>query len=187
MPDSKLSATSTTTREIPPGSNGVIYHPYLNGERAPYFDPHLRASFIGLSSFHDLRHMTRAVMEGVAYSLKDCLDTAISVGLIADEVRLIGGGGKSPLWCQIVADVLGRPVIKLRNDDSSLGAAMLAGVGTGAFKDLTDAAATCVVIEKTYSPIAENEKIYETMFTFYKEAHDNLASLYTRLHAAVSQ
>ena len=181
-----FSDIEVPAREIPPGSNGVIYHPFLNGERAPYFDPHLRASFIGLSSFHDLRHMTRAVMEGVAYSLKDCLDTAVSVGLLADEVRLIGGGGKSPLWCQIVADVLGRPVIKLQSDDSSLGSAMLAGVGTGAFKDFADAVAKCTVIEKTYTPIAENVKTYETMFGFYKEIHGSLAAMYTRLYGELN-
>jgi len=173
--------------EAPPGSAGVIYHPYLNGERAPYFDPHLRANFFGLSSYHDLRHMTRAVLEGVAYSLKDCLLTAISVGLVPDEIRLIGGGGKSPLWCQIVADALARPVIKLRNDDSSLGSAMLAGVGAGAFSDFAAAVAACTVVESVYTPIPENVRLYDKFFSLYKEIHDNLAPLHTRLHGILAE
>jgi xylulokinase len=168
--------------EVPPGSNGVIYHPYLNGERAPYFDAHLRANFFGLSSFHDLRHMTRAVLEGVAYSLKDCMQTSSSVGLVPEEVRLIGGGGKSPLWCQIVADVLNRPVIKLRNDDSSLGSAMLAGVGSGAFADFAEAVRVCSVVEHTYAPLPENIGRYDEMFAVYKGIQASLAPLHARMH-----
>ncbi len=181
-PDTGFNEIEKLAHEVPPGSAGVIYHPYLNGERAPYFDPHLRANFFGLSSYHDLRHMTRAVLEGVAYSLKDCLNAAVSVGLVPDEIRLIGGGGKSPLWCQIVADVLARPVIKLRNDDSSLGSAMLAGVGTGAFSGFADAVSICTVVESTYSPIPENARRYERMFGLYKGIHDCLAPLHSRLH-----
>lgn len=186
-PDLGFSDIEKLAHDVPPGSTGVIYHPYLNGERAPYFDPHLRANFFGLSSYHDLRHMTRAVLEGVAYSLKDCLQTALSVGLVPDEVRLIGGGGKSPLWCQIVADVLDRPVIKLRNDDSSLGSAMLAGVGSGAFSSFADAVDKCTVVESTYAPIPENAQRYEKMFGLYKGIHDCLAPLHTRLHEILQE
>jgi xylulokinase len=174
-------------REVPPGSDGVIYHPYLNGERAPYFDPHLRANFFGLSSFHDLRHMTRAVLEGVAYSLKDCLKTAVGVGLVPDEIRLIGGGGKSAMWCRIVADVLAHPVIKLRNDDSSMGAAMLAGVGFGAFESFADAVEKCTVVEHVYTPEAENVPKYEKLFGLYKDIHDALAPLHTRLYGILGK
>jgi xylulokinase len=173
--------------EAPPGSEGVIYHPDLNGERAPYFDPHLRANFFGLSSFHDLRHMTRAVLEGVAYSLKDCMKTASSVGLVPDEVRLIGGGGKSPLWCQIVADALDRPVIKLKSDDSSLGSAMLAGVGSGAFADFAEAVRVCSVVDHTYAPLPENVGRYDEMFAVYKDIQANLAPLHARMHGILQK
>ena len=167
--------------EIPPGSAGVIYHPYLNGERAPYFDPHLRANFFGISSYHDLRHMTRAVLEGVAYSLKDCLQASLNVGLKPDEVRIIGGGSKSPMWCQIVADVLERQVIKMRSDDSSLGSAMLAGVGCGAFSDFADAVRVCSVVDGSYEPIPANQERYNKMFEVYKGIQANLAPLQTKM------
>lgn len=165
----------------PPGAAGVIYHPYLNGERAPYFDPHLRANFFGLSSYHDLRHMTRAVLEGVAYSLKDCLQASLAVGLKPDEIRIIGGGSKSPMWCQIVADVLERQVIKMRSDDSSLGSAMLAGVGCGAFTDFADAVRVCSVVDGSYEPIPENRERYNKMFEVYKGIQASLAPLQTKM------
>jgi xylulokinase len=186
-PDMAFNEIEKFAHEVPPGSDGVIYHPYLNGERAPYFDAHLRANFFGLSSFHDLRHMTRAVLEGVAYSLKDCMQTSSSVGLVPDEVRIIGGGGKSPLWCQIVADVLNRPVIKLKSDDSSLGSAMLAGVGCGAFADFAEAVRVCSVEEHTYTPLPENIERYDEMFDVYKGIQASLAPLQAKMHGILQK
>ena len=93
--------------KIAPGCDGLMFHPYLNGELTPFNDPNLRGSFTGISSSHTTAHFTRATLEGVAMSLKDCLEVVTGLGVAMDRVRIIGGGAKGALWRQIVSDVLG--------------------------------------------------------------------------------
>jgi xylulokinase len=163
---------------ILPGSEGLMFHPYLQGELTPYNDSKLRSSFVGISSRHTKAHFTRAVLEGVAYSLKDCVETLKQEQLKMLRTRIIGGGARSPLWRQIVADVLGREVEKAEVDDSSFGAAMLAGVGIGWFTDFKDAAERCVRIQTITYPDETNKKIYASQFLKYKKIHDALAPIY---------
>jgi len=169
-------------RDIPPGAEGLFFHPYLLGERAPYWDPNLRGSFVGATMRHGKGHFERALLEGVAYSLRDCFRTIVDMRLPVDEVRLVGGGAKSDLWAQIVADVFGRPLVRPAGCDSSFGAALLAGVGVGVFPDEAEAIHRCVRVRDVIEPIAANRERYERLFPVYCQIHDALAGIYTDLN-----
>ncbi len=165
--------------KIPAGSDGLIFHPYLNGELTPYNNPELKGSYTGISSCHTTAHFTRATLEGVAMSLKDCLQTLYDLGVEMKRVRIIGGGAKGLLWRQIVSDVLGIELQKVRVDDSSFGTAMLAAVGIGWFESFTEATEKCVEIDSVTTPNAENQTVYQSLFERYKKIHDVLAPIYS--------
>ncbi|OFX35237.1 MAG: xylulokinase [Bacteroidetes bacterium GWA2_42_15] len=165
-------------REIPVGCEGLFFHPYLMGERSPYWDSSLRASFTGASMSHGKGHFTRAVMEGVAFSLKDCFRLIDETGLDVTEFILIGGGAKSEIWSQIICDVFGKRVSKPLVTDASFGSALLAGVGTGVFTDAMDAVQKCVKTEKEVTPDAENHQKYNELFRYYREIHDKMEGIY---------
>lgn len=154
--------------EIEVGSEGLIFHPYLLGERCPYFNPKARANFFGISMMHNKKHFTRAVLEGVAFTLYDCLLVLADFNKDLKDIRIIGGGAKSPLWCQIVCDVFGLSVQVPSNAESSFGGALLAGVGIGVFENEIDAVNKCVSITKTYKPNMDNHKKYNEIFKIYK-------------------
>lgn len=164
----------------PPGADGLVFHPYLQGESTPYMDNNLRASFIGVSSFHTKGHFSRAVMEGVCFSLRDSLSLLKQLGVAPETANIIGGGAKSPLWSQMTADILNLPLRKAKSDDSSLGSAMLAGVACGAFTSFQDSVDKCARFDKIYTPIAENVEIYNGYFARYKAIHDALAPIYSK-------
>jgi xylulokinase len=164
--------------QISPGSDGLMFHPYLQGELTPYNDSKLRASFTGISSSHNKSHFARAVLEGVAFSLLDCIGTLEEQKLTMKRTRIIGGGAKSVLWRQIVADVLGIPLEKARVDDSSFGSAMLAGVGLGWFKSFKEAAEQCIELDSVVNPNKESHGFYTGQFQKYKKIHDVLAPVY---------
>jgi xylulokinase len=170
---------------IPVGAEGLFFHPYLLGEFTPYSDSYLRGSFTGFSMKHTKAHFTRAVLEGVAFSLRDCLTVIRSLNMEMKEVRIIGGGAQSPLWRQIVADVLGLKVAKAVIDDSSFGAAMLAGVGTGVFSGFEEASDHCVSLKQVIEPNFANHEKYERLFALYQEIHDGLAPVYPKIAAEV--
>ncbi len=163
---------------IAPGCEGLMFHPYLNGELSPYNDPDLRGSYTGISARHTTAHFTRATLEGVAMSLRDCANTLNELGVQMKRVRIIGGGAKGLLWRQIVADVLGMTLEKVKVDDSSFGSAMLAAVGIGWFEDYRQAAQVCVRIEGVTHPNPENVAVYAKLFPRYKAIHDALAPVY---------
>lgn len=166
--------------EIPAGSDGLMFHPYLNGELTPYNDPMLKASYTGISSRHTQAHFTRATLEGVAFSLKDCMDTAQRLGMEMSRLRIIGGGAKGKLWRQIVADVLAMKLEKVKVDDSSFGTAMLTAVGIGWFASYEEAAECCVEIDSITEPQAEEQKVYRGLFEKYKEIHDALEIIFRK-------
>ncbi len=118
--------------EAPAGSDGVLWAPYLMGERTPHLDPHVRAALVGLTASHTRAHIVRAILEGVAFSLRDTLTIFAEMNVPVDRIRLGGGGARAPLWRQIQADVYGRPVeILAAEEGAAYGAALLAGVGGG--------------------------------------------------------
>ena len=169
---------------VAPGADGLIFSPYLNGELTPYADPLLCASFIGVRAGHTKAHFTRAVLEGVAMSLLDCKNALESLSIPHEDAAVvIGGGSKSPLWRQIVADVLGIELIKKNNSDSSLGSAMMAGVSAGLFSSYGDAIKKCTKEEGRTLPNEENRKIYERLYEKYKAVHDALEDVYRKYSA----
>jgi len=124
----------------PIGSEGLLFLPYLSGERTPHLDASARGAFFGLTARHGLNHLTRAVMEGVTYSLADCLQVMTELGVNVNQVRALGGGARSQLWRQIQADVYGIPVYRTTVDEGpAYGAALLAGVTAGHFKNVNEA------------------------------------------------
>jgi xylulokinase len=172
---------------VPPGSDGLIFHPYLQGERAPYWDPLLRADFIGLTMRHGQAHFARALYEGIAFSIRDLLETAKGFGLEFGATRLIGGGARSATWRQIIADVTGLTIEKPEHGDASYGAALLAGIGVGAFASPEDAVARCVRIAGRAEPDPERHGLYSQLFAVYKDAQAALAPLSHRLHELVAR
>ena len=165
------------------GSGGVLFHPYLQGEMTPYFDDSLCASFTGVKSFHTKGHFTRAVMEGVAYSMRDCLEEVKKQNINIDQYRLIGGGAKGKLWRQILSDVLAMPLTCTMDNDSSLGSAMLAGVAVGMFADFADSVQKCVVVADEVTPDPENIEIYDKGFKAYKISERTLQQAYHEIEA----
>jgi len=163
---------------IPLGSDHLYFHPYLQGEATPYMDNNLRGSFTGVTSYHSKAHFTRAVLEGVAFSLYDSLQVLVELGLGFTQASIIGGGAKSPLWRQIVADVLGVKLVKMRNDDSSFGSAMFAGVSIGVFPSCEACLQRCTEVVDTTVPDADRHASYKKHFANYKRIHDALAPLY---------
>jgi xylulokinase len=130
--DDAFARIDAMAAEVPVGADGVLFLPYLSGERTPHPDANARGTFVGLDLRHDRRHLARAVIEGVTHGLRECLDLVRSTGLVTRESRLSGGGVKSDLWRQLCADLLGIPVATTTTIEGTVyGAAILAAVGAG--------------------------------------------------------
>jgi xylulokinase len=172
---------------IAPGAEGLLFHPYLLGERAPYWDPLLRADFIGMTMRHGRAHFARALYEGIAYSIRDLLEAARGLGLSFDAVKLIGGGAHSAAWRRIIADVTGLTVERPGNGDASFGAALVAGIGVGFFGGPEAAVERCVTVLDRVEPDAKDHALYSEYFGIYKEAQAALAPLNHRLHEIVGR
>lgn len=165
--------------DVPVGADGLLFHPYLNGELTPYADPKLCGSFVGVRAGHTKAHFTRAVLEGVAMSMLDCKTALEAIGIPhEDRAVIIGGGGKSPLWRQITSDVLGIKLISRKYADSSFGSAMLAGVTMGLWSSPTAAVEACNATVCTTEPNEQNHAHYRAVFAKYKRVHDALADIY---------
>jgi len=168
--------------KVPTGSEGLIFHPYLNGELTPYANPKLCGSFTGIRAGHTKAHFNRAVLEGVAFSLLDCMKTLDQIGIPHDdEATIIGGGAVSPLWRQIVADVLNIRLKQVENSDSSFGAAILAGVALNIFDGFEGAISRCIKTVSLTTPNEENTKKYAQIFDIYKEINNALSPIYSRV------
>ncbi len=173
--------------QAPVGARGVIYHPYLLGERCPYYNAEARADFFGIGMVHDRRHFARAVLEGVAFSLYDCFQVAREVGGDASSIRLIGGGGKSKLWCQIISDVFGLAIARPEKDDSSFGNALLVGVGVGLFESEFAAIRRCNRVKMTFEPNLENHEKYRQLFGIYQDIAHASMPIWSKLHKVVGE
>ncbi|MGN7703853.1 FGGY-family carbohydrate kinase [Cellulosimicrobium sp. ES-005] len=173
-----------TVASVPPGAGGVVFHGYTapGGERAPFVKPSARGSFSGLTAGHSRDHMLRAVYEGVAYGIRDCLD---SIPTEVGTVRLAGGGASSPVWSQVFADVLGRRVVVPAGSEfGAKGAALVAGVGVGAWSTLDEAVAETVDVERSYEPSAHATRVYDEYFGVYRQIREHVAATWDLLHAA---
>ncbi|MBX0329411.1 xylulokinase [Oscillochloris sp. ZM17-4] len=168
----ELTALAEAT---PPGAEGLLFTPYLTGERTPYLDPLARAAFVGLTARHGLGHMARAVMEGVVFSLRDGLEIMKGLGVPAGEIRATGGGAKSRLWLQLQADIYGVEVATLAAEEGpAYGAALLAGVGAGVFADVAEAVARCVRVAGVTATNPANRAAYEEAYAAYRQVYPAL-------------
>ena len=169
--------------EVPLGSRGLLFHPYLQGERAPHWDPLLRGDFLGISFRHDRGHFVRALYEGIAFSLRDILEQFRAQGHQLDSARIIGGGSRSALWRQITADVLNIRIEMPLITDASFGAALLAGVGVGVFPDEASAVAGCVSVACTHQPDPVRHARYDAQYAIYRDSALALRAINHRISA----
>lgn len=168
--------------KVAPGCNGLIYLPYLMGERSPHLDAAAKGVFFGLSAMHEKRDMLRAVMEGVVYGLRDCLQIIRGMGVEINEVRASGGGGKSPFWRQMQADVFDAGVTTTNSSEgSALGVALLAGVGTGMYKSVAEACDTAIQVRSRQEPDREKHKEYMKYYGIYCRLYNSLKQDYREL------
>jgi xylulokinase len=156
--------------DIEAGAEGLFFLPYLTGERTPYPDPLARAAFIGLTLRHALPHMTRAVLEGVAFGLRDSMELVKGAGLgEIKQIRVSGGGAKSALWRQILADVIGSELVTVNTTEGgAFGAALLAAVGAGVWTTVPEACRATIKVVSATSPQPEQVKVYDALYPLYR-------------------
>jgi xylulokinase len=164
---------SAEAAKIPPGSEGAFFLPYLAGERTPHLDPDARAMFFGLTLKHTRAHMTRSIMEGVAYSFRDCLHVLENLGIRAHRIIASGGGARSAPWLQIQADILAREIHTTGvREQASFGAALAAGVGVGLFRDIPTACAQLLPNEeRAIHPDPARSNFYEKCYPIYRDLY----------------
>jgi xylulokinase len=160
---------------IPIGANKLIYLPYLMGERTPHLDPNARGVFFGLSAIHTKHDMLRAILEGVSYSLKDCLEIFGEMGISIDNMMTAGGGGKSAMWRQMLADLYACPVKTIVSKEGpALGVALLAGVGAGVYRSVAEACDIVIKADIVQQPIKQNIEEYKKYQQIYKNLYPAL-------------
>ncbi len=176
---SPYRAMEEEAKNVPIGSDGVVFHPYLQGEGSPYDDPELRGDFVGLTLHHRRGHLIKAVLEGVAFSLLDSVEYIRKKGInIKPPVKFIGGGSRSRMWTEILADVIGMDAVIPEFADASVGAALLAGVGTGFFSKIEEALDYRRKIVNTINFDERRNKQYRRYFDIYREVQSSLESIY---------
>jgi xylulokinase len=159
----------------PVGSEGLIFLPYLTGERMPYSDPNARGTFFGLTVRHDKGHLVRSVLEGVAYGLRDLLELIRDFGLDIEQVRASGGGARSELWRQILADVFGTELVTINvTEGAAYGAALLAGVGAEIYSSVEEACEATVHVVTSTEPRPENMRLYNAYYPVYRSLYGAL-------------
>jgi len=170
--------------EIPAGCEGLIFLPYLSGERTPYPDPFARGAWIGLTTRHSQPHLTRAVLEGVAFGLKDIFNLMKEVGLESvDQIRVSGGGAKSSLWRQIIADVFEAELVTVNTTEgAAYGAALLAGVGVGVWSDVDTACTQTIFVSDRVLPNAATAETYQSMYREYRSLYPALKPTFEAIH-----
>mgnify|MGYP002715435241 CR=1 FL=1 len=167
---------------VPIGSNRLLYLPYLMGERTPHLDPNARGVFFGLSAMHTKKDMLRSVMEGVSYSLRDCIEICKEMDINISDMMACGGGGTSPFWRQMLADLYDCNVKTVHSKQGpALGAAILAMVGAGIYKSVEEACDKIINIDKTCEPIKENTSIYQSYYDLYVEIYPRLKNSFDKL------
>lgn len=168
--------------KIPIGSGKLLYLPYLMGERTPHLDPDCRGVFFGLSAIHNRNNMLRAVMEGVSYSLKDCYEILVEMGMTIEEMMVCGGGGKSPVWKQMLSDLYGCHVNTVTaKEGPALGVAILAGVGAGIYESVEEGCKRALEVKVGCAPKEEDRELYLKYYQIYKELYPDLKQEFRRL------
>lgn len=173
--------------QVPPGSDGLIFLPYLTGERTPHPDPFARGGWIGLTARHGPAHLTRSILEGVAFGIKDMFDLMREAGLGSiDQVRVSGGGAKSRLWRQILADVLATELVTVNTTEgAAYGAALLAGIGAGVWPDVDTACAQTIRVTDRVSPNPETVETYQSLHNEYQRLYPALKQTFHALSNSI--
>jgi len=181
-PDASYDALLKPAADVPAGSDGLLFLPYLTGERTPHPDPLARGAFVGLTVRHSFPHLTRSVLEGVSFGLKDSFELMKSAGLEnISQVRVTGGGARSPLWRQILADVFGAEIVTVNAEEgAAFGAALLAATGSGAFRSVESACDKTIQITGVTSP-GGNRKAYEKLYSLYRGLYPALKPTFHNL------
>jgi xylulokinase len=163
-----------------PGAAGLAFAPYLSGERTPHIDPDARGAFVGLELRHDRGALTRAVLEGVAFGLRDSLELLRSLGVEPVAARVSGGGARSSLWLRIVASVLGLPLERTAVEEgAAFGAALLGGIAAGIFADAEEAVDRCVRVAATVEPEPAWQDRYDDLYARFRRLYPTLRPLET--------
>ncbi|RSL32103.1 xylulokinase [Salibacterium salarium] len=167
---------------VPAGSNGLLFTPYLDGERTPHADAAVRASFIGMDSSHQRKDFVRAVLEGITFSLHESIEIFRESGKTIDTIISIGGGAKNEVWLQMQADIFNANIVKLKSEQGpGMGAAMLAAYGSGAFTSLQECADIFIREEKVFKPDAERVEKYKELFRIYQDVYLNTNKINQKL------
>lgn len=175
---SSLDQLNEIAEKVTPGCDGLVFLPYMAGERSPIWNPYAKGVFYGLDFSKTKGHMVRACMEGVAFSLRHNLETAEEAGAKAEILRAMGGSANSLLWTQIKSDVTGKTMAVPASDTATtLGAALLAGVGTGFYKDYEEAVAETVKVTRKHQPDPEKKAVYDKNYETYLELYRSLSGL----------
>ena len=183
-PNESFNEMLAGIENVKPGSNGLLFTPYLVGERTPHADPNIRASFIGVDGTHERIHFARAVMEGITFSLNESVDMFRQAGKTVDKVVSIGGGAQNPVWLQMQADIFNAAVVSLENEQGpGLGAAMLAAYGCGWFESLEACADQFVKHADSYEPNPEAVATYESLFRVYQQVYAQTKAMNDQLVA----
>jgi xylulokinase len=168
--------------KVMPCCEGLFYLPYLMGERAPHLDSNARGVFFGISARHEKQHMLRAVMEGVVYSLTDCMGIIRDMGVEVNEVRASGGGGKSRLWRQMQADMFGTDIVTINSSEGpALGVALLAGVGAGVYGSVAEACDATIKLKTRQQPDMVLNKKYMKFYKIYRQLYNSLSGDFKEL------
>jgi xylulokinase len=177
-PDCDYEQLVREAESWPAGTEGLLFAPYLAGERTPYADPHARGALIGLSLRHDRGALTRAVLEGVAFGLRDSLDLIAALGEKPILGRVSGGGARSELWLQILASVLQTPLQRVAVEEgAAFGAAVLAGVAAGAWADIHEGVAATVRGGETVEPVPSWVDVYDDLREHYRALYPAMRSV----------
>lgn len=176
------AALDVAVSTVPPGANGLLFLPYLLGERSPHWNPLARAAFVGLTMPDSRAELARAVLEGVAFNLRTILDALCGQGVKIEAMRLIGGGAMSPVWRQILADVYNLPIVQLNlaTEATALGAAIAGGVGVGLYPDYS-VINQLIPITSAEKPNPATQARYEALYELFQQSYAALEPIYERL------
>jgi xylulokinase len=171
-----------------PGAHGLLFLPYLQGERSPHWNPKARGGFIGLQVTHTRADLIRATLEGISLNLRTILQSFLDAQARIEEVILIGGGAKGGLWRQILADVFGCPTLRPRllDEATSLGAAIAGGVGVGLFHDFSIVRQRIEIVDR-HTPDPEAQAVYDQIYPIFLETYTALVPIFDQLHGVNSQ
>ena len=177
-PELSFAEMSDLVKTVPAGSEGVLFLPYMAGERSPIWDPNACGVFCGLNYARTRAHLIRAVMEGVGFSLRHNLETAHDAGAKVSTLRAMGGSANSLVWTQLKSDITGRPIeVPASDTATTLGAAILAGVGIGIYSDFSSAIAQTVAVQRAHRPDKALKSTYDKGYGRYLELYERLAPM----------